>query len=71
MDNHEELLKHTQVIMENALDHYRAVPNVHTWQKFHQRLKQYVQVFDEQETHKKFRYHEKIQKLSKCRSSLA
>lgn len=50
--------------LEKAHDHYRAVPNSHTWQKFHQALKHYVQAFDEQETQKKLKYHELLQRLS-------
>lgn len=64
IESSDSLLNQSRQCMENALDHYRAVPNVHTWQKFHQRLKQYILAFEEEETQKKFMYHEKIQKLS-------
>ena len=64
IENSDSLLNQNKQSMEKALDHYRAVPNVHTWQKFHQALKHYVQAFDEQETQKKLKYHELLQRLS-------
>lgn len=65
MENLDSLLDPCKQSMEKALDHYRAIPNVHTWQKFHQALKQYIQVLDEQEEQKQLRYHEYLQKLAK------
>ncbi len=64
IENSDSLLNQNKQSMEKALDHYRAVPNVHTWQKFHQALKHYVLAFDEQETQKKLKYHELLQRLS-------
>lgn len=67
IENSDSLLNQSKRGMESALDHYRAVPNVHTWQKFHQALKHYVCAFEEEETQKKLRYHEKIKKLGNVR----
>jgi hypothetical protein len=64
MDDQENLLKKSRFALEKAQDHYRAVPNSHTWQKFHQALKHYVLAFEEQETQKNLKYHERLQRLS-------
>ena len=65
MENLDSLLETCKQAMEKALDHYRAVPNVHTWQKFHQALTCYVLAFDEQENQKNLRFHERLRQLSR------
>jgi len=55
--------------LEKAQDHYRAVPDLKTWQKFRQALKHYIQALEEKETRQALQIHERIQKLGKtCRT---
>lgn len=55
--------------LERSHDHYHAVLDPKTWQKFRQALKHYIQALDEQEKQKRLRYHERLQKLTKIKDA--